>query len=360
MTLRNRRQEEYAREFLNFQDSGILYLCPRFGKIRTSLLIIKELKPKNLLVAYPDKNIQDSWLDEFQIVGSPDCTITWTTHRSIEKHKKEYFDLIIIDEIHLLSDNQIIHTRGLNGRILGLTGTMSSFTERWLKTQLNLDVVSRYSISQAIEENVITDYQINIVYCHLDTKIKKKTSKGYRSEKMMFDALSYVTNKLTEEKKDSMFLRLKRAALIQRSIGKKNVTKKLIEKFKDERILVFCGLTEISDDLGIPSYHNKVKEKTILSDFAVGKGDKMAVVKLGNTGVTYKPLNKVIINYTDSNSENITQKILRCMAIEYNNPNKKADIWIVCSEEKVEKDWLEKALEFFDEKKIKYFLESDI
>ena len=80
----------------------------------------------------------------------------------------------------------------------------------------------------------------------------------------------------------------------------------------------------------------------------------MAVVKLGNTGVTYKPLNKVIINYFDSNAENLAQKINRCMAMEYNNPDKKAIIYIISSNEPVELKWLQSALNFFNPEKIKY------
>ena len=80
----------------------------------------------------------------------------------------------------------------------------------------------------------------------------------------------------------------------------------------------------------------------------------MAVVKIGNTGVTYKPLNKVIINYFDSNAENLAQKINRCMAMEYNTPDKKSHIYIISSDQEVEARWLKKALEFFDKSKIKY------
>jgi hypothetical protein len=42
------------------------------------------------------------------------------------------------------------------------------------------------------------------------------------------------------------------------------------------------------------------------------------------------------------------------MAMEYNTPDKKAHIYIICSTEEVEKKWLRKALEFFDSKKITY------
>ena len=76
--------------------------------------------------------------------------------------------------------------------------------------------------------------------------------------------------------------------------------------------------------------------------------------KLGGVTDNGKPLNKVIINYFDSNAENLAQKINRCMAMEYNNPDKKAIIYIVSSNEIIELKWLTKALEFFDKNKIKY------
>jgi hypothetical protein len=42
------------------------------------------------------------------------------------------------------------------------------------------------------------------------------------------------------------------------------------------------------------------------------------------------------------------------MAMEYDTPDKKAQIYIISSNEKVEEKWLNKALEFFDKSKIKY------
>jgi hypothetical protein len=151
-----------------------------------------------------------------------------------------------------------------------------------------------------------------------------------------------------------MFMRLARMRLIQSSVAKTNATKALLAKHKDERVLVFCGVTKIADNLGIPSYHSKSSEKQLFEDFAEGKGNHLAVVKIGNTGVTYKPLNKVIINYFDSNAENLAQKINRCMAMEYSTPDKKAHIYIVSTTEPTELKWLQKALEFFDTNKIKY------
>jgi superfamily II DNA or RNA helicase len=238
--------------------------------------------------------------------------------------------------------------------VLGLTGTLASNTEETLGLELKLPVLANYSIEQAIEEGVITDYEIKVISVALDNKVDNNYKGKWKTEKKQFDAYGWVIDQMEKQRKSTMFLRLARMRIVQNSLAKLNKTKELLAKHKDERILVFCGVTKIADALGIPVYHSKAGDKEVFEDFASGKGNHLAVVKIGNTGVTYKPLNRVIINYFDSNAENLAQKINRCMAMEYNTPDKKAHIYIICSTEDVEKKWLRKALEFFDSKKITY------
>lgn len=365
MTLRDKRQKEFADIWMKHGKFGILNLCPRFGKIFTTINILKELKPKSVLIAYPDNKIKDSWKTDFEKRGYDDSNVTYTTHLSIKKHLEESFDLIVIDEIHLLSEAQIDAVRELlhnhdsfrstgAGHVLGLTGTLSSWTEKTLCDELGLCVLATYTIEQAIEEGVIVDYEITVVKVPLDGIVKNNYKGKQRTEKQQFDAYGYVIENLERSGKSTMFLRLARMRIVQNSLAKLQKTKALLNKHKDERVLVFCGVTKIADQLGIPSYHSKKEEKEIFQDFVDGKGKHLAVVKIGNTGVTYKPLNRVIINYFDSNAENLAQKINRCMAMEYDTPDKKAHIYIVSSDEPVELKWLNKALEFFDKTKIKY------
>jgi superfamily II DNA or RNA helicase len=355
-SIRDLRQEEFAKVWLKSKH-GILLLAPRFGKIRTSIHALNKLKPESILIAYPDNKIKESWQADFEELGFDDSIVTYTTHLSLKKYANQSFDIVIIDEIHLLSEAQIEVCKDLfdvNGQILGLTGTLSSWTERTLEEELDLHVIANYPIEKAIEEGVIVDYEIHVIRVPLDntTLIDYKGKK--KTEKKQFEALTWVINKLQNSGSDTMFMRLARMRLIQSSLAKVKATKALLAKHADERVLVFCGVTKIADSLGIPSYHSKSSEKKLFEDFAEGKGNHLAVVKIGNTGVTYKPLNKVIINYFDSNAENLAQKINRCMAMEYNTPDKKAHIYIVSTTEPTELKWLSKALEFFDENKIKY------
>jgi superfamily II DNA or RNA helicase len=357
MTIRDQRQQEFANIWMNNGKHGILNLCPRFGKIFTTINIIEKLKPKSILIAYPDNKIKQSWKDDFEKRGYDDSNVTYTTHLSLKKYTENLYDLVVIDEIHLLSEAQIEAAKELleiNINVLGLTGTMTTWTERTLAEELDLSVLATYSIETAIQEGVIVDYQITVVHVPLDNKRKNNYKGKIRTEKAQFDAYGYVINSLEAQGKSTMFLRLARMRIIQNSIAKMEKTRDLLKKHKDERVLVFCGVTKIADQLGIPSYHSKKEEKQIFDDFVTGKGKHLAVVKIGNTGVTYKPLNRVIINYFDSNAENLAQKINRCMAMEYNNPEKKPQIYIVCSTEDVEAKWLKKALEFFEKSKIKF------
>jgi len=360
MTLRDKRQAEFADVWWNHGKFGILNLCPRFGKIRTTINILKKMEPNcSILIAYPDNKIKQSWIEDFEEMNYENDNITYTTHLSIHKHTGTEFDIVVIDEIHLLSEAQIgacVDLFSINDNILGLTGTLSRWTKRTLRDDLSLSVVAEYPIEKAIEEGVIVDYQITVVKVPLDNVVRNEYGKKKikKTELQQFKYLTGTINRMMYSGGNTMFMRLARMRLIQSSLAKLNKTKQLLNQYKDERVLVFCGTTKIADSLGIPSHHSKSKDKDAFKRFAEGEGKHMAVVKIGNTGITYKPLNKVIINYFDSNAENLAQKINRCMAMEYNTPDKKADIYIISSQENVEEKWLNKSLEFFDKKKINY------
>jgi superfamily II DNA or RNA helicase len=363
MTLRDQRQRELAQTWIDKGEYGIILAAPRFGKIRTTIHILNKLKPNTVLIAYPDSKIKQSWLDDFEALGYDNPNITFTTHLSLKKYVDKLFDLVIVDEIHLLSEAQIDVCEELfefNEKVLGLTGTLSKETKDNLYYYLKLSVVADYPLEKAIEEGIIVDYEITVVTTPLDNITKQQFGNKVKTEKQQFDGYTWVINKMQQERRDTMFLRLARMRIIQSSLAKKNLTKKIIQKHLDERMLIFCGVTKMADDLGIPSYHSKSSEKKLFEEFAEGKGNHMAVVKIGNTGVTYKPLNRVVINYFDSNSENLAQKIQRCTAMEYNNPDKKAKIYILSSNEDVELKWLQKALEFFDRDKITFMHSKDL
>ncbi len=160
MTLRDRKQKELADLWLKSGKFGIILACPRFGKIRTSIHALNEIKPKSILICYPDKKIEQSWKNDFEELNFDDSIVTYTTHLSIKKHVDKKFDVVIIDEIHLLSENQIETCNDLfdnNKVVLGLTGTLSLETKENLLFSLGINVIANYPIEKAIEEGVIVN-----------------------------------------------------------------------------------------------------------------------------------------------------------------------------------------------------------
>jgi superfamily II DNA or RNA helicase len=361
MTLRDKRQAEFAQKWIDDGGFGILYLCPRFGKIYTAINALETYGSEiKLLIAYPDKEIEKSWKEDFKTRGYKNPNVTYTTHLSMYKYEEKKYDLVIIDEIHLLSEAQLESAKLMlmhNRTVMGLTGTMTKDTQKNLKKELGLGVTARYPIELAIEEGVIVDYQITVFKVPLDNNKIGMFKQPLRTEKKQFSALSWVINKQQAEGADTMFMRLARMRIIQNSEAKRLKTIEILEKNKSLRALVFCGTMKIADNLGIPSFHTKTKakDKDVFKNFVEGGGENhLAVIKIGNSGVTYKPLNFVLINYFDSNAQNFAQKINRCMGMEYNTPDKKAHIYVICSTEPTELAWLKKALEFFDNNKVKY------
>lgn len=355
--LRNELQSKFANMWLE-KRWGILYLTPRFGKIFTSINIIEQLPEGiNILIAYPDKVIKQSWIDDFKKREFDDSNVTYTTHVSIKKHVDKKFELVIIDEVHLLSPAQRMACERLfmiNRDVLCLTGTLMEKTEKILYKELGLRVIAEYSLAEGIIDKIIPDYRIKILYVPLDNTITGNYKKLERTDKSQARALTWVINKMDRERKNANFMRLTRTRIFQRSISKAKTTIKVLKRFKDERILVFCGLVEIAESLGIPTYHGKSADKELYLDFVNGKINQMAVVKIGGSGITYKKLNRILINSFDSNAERLAQKINRAMSMEYNNPEKRAEIMILTSDNEIELNWLKKALEFFDKDKITY------
>ena len=272
MTLRDKRQVEFADVWWNHGKFGILNLCPRFGKIRTTINILKKMEPDcSILIAYPDNKIKQSWIEDFEEMNYENDNITYTTHLSIHKHTGTEFDIVVIDEIHLLSEAQIgacVDLFSINDDILGLTGTLSRWTKRTLRDDLSLSVVAEYPIEKAIEEGVIVDYQITVVKVPLDNVVRNEYGKKKikKTELQQFKYLTGTINRMMYSGGNTMFMRLARMRLIQSSLAKLNKTKQLLNQYQDERVLVFCGTTKIADSLGIPSHHSKSKDKDALKD----------------------------------------------------------------------------------------------
>lgn len=356
--MRAQRQQEAINSWLQSNRNSIIYASPRMGKTKIGIEIIKNTGFKRVLVSYPNLPIKDSWKVDLEKwgLGLPIGTIIeYSTFLSLFKVLSESWDLIVLDEIHMLSEAQISALKAYKElfpttEFLGLSGTLSEDTQFELKKELGMGICYKYSIEQAVKEGVISDYNIEIHLVPLDNKIVKEYTKKKvkRTEKQQFDHLSRTIDWMEKSGKSTFHMRLARMRLIQGSISKLQKTKDLLQG----RSLVFCGTTAIADQIGCPAFHNKSNEKEIFDDFCSGAVNQLAVCKMLNMGVTISNLDNVILNYTDSNEENLIQKICRCLNYDYTG--KTAQITIISSTENTEIQWIKKATNQLDQNKLKW------
>ncbi len=359
-TTRDIIQESLSKQIMDNNMWGIAYVAPRVGKIKITLNC---LKPKDkVIIIYPETNIKTSWVNDIKKWKFKSKNIKYSTSKSFKKIQ-DPCDILVIDEIHTLSENQITDVVNYINKhkiqkVLGLSGTISEDTRITLENRLKLKIIVNYPIEQAIDDRIITDYRITVLTTPLDTnkniKIKWSGGEFYTSEKMSFDRLTAKIGDLSTPAKSLKMLRLTRMSIIKKSASKIRLTKEVLSKLNTHRVLVFTGLTDVADSLGIPSYHSKNSDEKIRDEFLNGKLDKLAIVNKLNTGTTFNKLNTAVVNFFDSNAENMAQKISRITCMEYDNLDKVANIIIICSDEDVEKRWLNKSLSFFDQNKIKW------
>lgn len=351
--MRELRQKEAVNAFLLSDGKTIINAAPRFGKIKVAIDILNELGGYEPLIFGPRKDIEKGWKDDFKKFNAK-AGYKFMTFASIKKIISTSHRFIIIDEPHEMSVNQQRLLKPFVDKaqwVLGLTGTMTDKTANELYDNLGLNTCYKYTIEKAVEDGILADYQIYIHKIPLDNKTfvyttakgKKYTEKGY------FDLFTYIR----KDAKQKHFIDMRLINIIQNSRSKLQETRHLLNKYSQERILVFCGTTEIANKLEIPVYHSKRREVEIFNSFCKGeKYNQLATIKMMQAGITITPIKKGIINYTSGNPEDCAQKVCRFLGFEYDNPNKEAEIHIISSNEEFEASRLKTALLFFDQKKI--------
>lgn len=349
MDIREDRQRQASNSFVG-DEWSLIKAAPRFGKIKVTLDILNRLKPRKVLIVYPRVDIETGWsadIKKWNYTGD----VSYSTFRSLEKVIKEDWDFVVIDEIHEASQAQLKVIKQIKvSNLLALSGTVTNTTERQIYNLTGIMPCYEYTIEQAVEEGILCDYQITIHKVPLDDKIYTKG----KTEKRKMEELSYVYKQLKASKKDTFHIYLKQIQLIQGSHAKREKTIHLLQQWESERVLVFCGTTEMADALHKPVYHSKAKEKEIFTSFCNNTGAEkhMVTIKMAQAGITIVPISKGLVNYASGNPEDTAQKLSRFLGLEYSNLDKKADLHIVVSDTEFELSRIKTALMFFDENKI--------
>jgi len=360
MSKQDQIQQEIVKKSINFfqkERFGYIDGAMRLGKIKITLdLLTNFIKNEfNILICYPDNQIKNSWENDmltWQFKHTKN--IQFTNYRSLHKYKDNKFDFIVLDEFHEISDlqRQLCHeimTNSPDTKVLGLSGTVSRETQGlW-----GLKLIAKYTTLDGIRDKILSDYIITVHRTDLDKVVKTPNSKGkLLTEKQRYDNYSFVIDKMVKGGKNYMHLALTRNRLSTSSIGKINAVKELLDELKDKRTIVFCGITETADSLGIPSYHSKSKDDSNFQAFQKKEINHLALAEMGKTGVSYTNLDSVILMNATSNKESTAQLLNRAIKLDY--AGKVADLHVIVLNEKPELKKIKESLSMLDSTKIRY------
>ena len=146
-------QEKIINVIIENNCRGIVLSSVRSGKTRILLKTIERyFKDKNpkVLVLYPNIDIKLSWEKECEIIDYfPD--ITYCTFASISKVTDEQWDFIVVDEAHLLGEENQLPLAGKlaenTNHIIFASGTYNKDTLSDIKFYTKLKLIVNYPTS---------------------------------------------------------------------------------------------------------------------------------------------------------------------------------------------------------------------
>lgn len=350
-------QEKIINTIIENNCRGIVLSSVRSGKSRVLLRTVERyFKDKNpkVLVLYPNIDIKISWEKECEIIDYfPD--ITYCTFASISKIVDEKWDIVILDEAHLLApDTQLVIAGDIalnNKHVIFASGTYNKDTLSDIKFYTKLNLIVNYPTSEAIKDGIVSDFTVYVHRYNLDNsriiqfgKVKKWNS----TEKKECNRLGNRILKLSGQQK--MFASLERMRFINSCNSLIEKVNKWISENKNERFILFSSDEKTGLKYNLPMFNSKSKDDSVLKDFQSGKINQLCLLKKASAGVTFPNLQNILITAINSNGENLEQMIGRSLLDDTNHSH----IHIFVSTEEFQNKWLTKSLELINKNKIKY------
>lgn len=330
------------------------------GKTRISLEIVKDnydLFTRKWLIVIAERAHKKNWIDDIKKHGFTDLLpyITFTCYASLKKYKYHDFDGVIYDESHrMLAPTYIeaIKTINTNKNLL-LTATMLPKEVDSISRVIGPITQFRYSLSDAIEADILPTPKIHLVALELDNSLPNqsfiiaKGKPGLRVDKSCsfnerwsilkslndinltvrcteLEKYSYLCSQidyyqLQYYKTNQMAVKNKwlfEATQRKRFISglKTNYVKDVIKNYKD-RFICFAGSIKQCNELGGVKniVHSKVTNtQKIIDDFNDRKINQLFVVDMLKEGMNLVDTNVIIVQL-DSKSRSTIQCIGRSL-----------------------------------------------
>lgn len=384
-----------------------LAMCTGAGKTRCAILraqqVIKENPDAIIFLAVPTQKLRDAnWKEEFEKWGAIDIynnNLIRSCYVSMQKHKGIIFDLVILDEGHRITEDNLEFFE--SNEIKSIICLTATFPKEGLKKEIlsALAPVSfTYTLEQGVADGIVTPFEIHVLMMDLDgdskyikagnakrrwyqTEVVKYEfiQKKFDSAKHEIDELKgiikqwklnnnidlfattfYKTPQFEKIEKDLASAEKKfeisifeRRQFIRTLKCKTKVARRLLDKNynPDNRFIVFCGSIDQANELcGEDVFHSGVKD-IAYNKFKALEINQLGVVDALNEGHNLPIVDEAYAVQVNSKELHLIQRIGRI--IRYREDHI-AKFYIICVRDTVDEKWVTKALNSFDESIIFY------
>lgn len=338
--------------------TGAFVIAPRVGKTKIVIDAIGDrIGEWSIVIATPREDINKSWVNELakwapgvalleDMVMKASSLICFPSLKKV----KESPDLLVVDEFHMLSINQIQMIKKIDPeRLLLVSGTANEYTRAVIRHWLGIkEITFEYTIGEAIKDGIIANFHVYIVRVPLGDKYYGKVQYIRVNEKQAYDFHTSMVDQLRITSVTQPHLRRakeiherKRAEVIYTSDTKIAVAKNIQERIS-QRVLVFTARTKVADVLSPYSYHSKNKTEKNLQRFIDEEINTLCVVQMSDMGITFPDLKREVVHQLQSNSETSLQKFLRTCNLE---DDREASIIVTVYKDTVDEGWARQAME---------------
>ena len=338
-------------EYYNSDNNKVIIKATmRFGKSKVVIDFLKSILPENedmdILIVVPRIKNKNSWKEEFKKWEYDTSRVEIVTYNSFVKI--DYAPtILILDEIQNLTPAKYGITKPIidNSRfVIGLTGTIprDRLKKEILFNYIGFKTIYNLEIDEAINSNIINNFEIRVIKIPLSTKSDKNVkAKGFNFTTSEYKSYKYWTKQITIAPTKTN--RLKRANLLYSLESKAKLAKEVLDvlRIKEKRTIVFTKRINIANLISKYVIHSKNRNNSFIEDFNSKKINELCSVEMLNEGITLLDVDSVIIESFDSNQNNLLQRVGRSLLYK---EGKTIVVFILVAEGTVEEDWIKKII----------------
>lgn len=322
LTPKDKLLKEGITAFRKANYNGIALLPTGSGKGKLMIELAKELDPETILYLSNTRLLRDkTFIDELHKWDAAHLLnrMDLQCYQTACKWNNRQFSLLLGDEFDAAITPEYIKaiTNNTYDNKILVSATLTD--EKRREAKKIAPIIFERSLKDAIESDVLN----NIKFYFINYNLSPTENREYLRYNERFTTL---LNEFRTKHVESQlrWLQIQRKQFMCNLTSSAEVARWLLDslRVKDEKVLIFCGLSSQADKISKYSYHSKNDDINIFNAFDSGKIKEMVVVNKVDRGLNIADIRHIIHESIGSNITKMTQRTgrgLRLEAHEYLN-----------------------------------------